>query len=550
MSKKLLLITFFSYFLTYLTHGGQTDGELRCGNGQLKHPNINNCKTNEDCPNSFACKIRRKRTECCQHKILRNCEPLMEDDYVPKMCKTGNETSACPRGYICNVARNNRYTVCCKEVLCKDATGGVHKPNDPKWLSREDSCNRCRCMPSGSIKCTDKPECRMNIAKCIKPCQGRKGSPSSYSPCVDRKCSIRARVKPCRGNSTNQSTCLDHEIEFIRCNENKCPRPGRKLKQRSESVNLRILGGEEVKPRHNFPWVVSLYEIGCGASVLSPSHILTAGHCVKDRKEIEILTGKHDIFKIEIFEQVRLVKQSTSRQENSTRTGEVFIHENYTIWDNDIAIIKVDPPLILHRWTQPALLPKDGSDETFTLGTSGPGAHCKIAGWGWVNQTEGSDSDVLLEMDLRVQAECDLPPADLLDVTENAFCAAKDENSAVCFGDSGGPFMCSEDGDKWVQYGIISWGLSMCGRSTVYMKTTKYLDWINDKIATDGGWGKFSSWTECHPCPSGTMSRIRVCTSPEPIGNGVCPAGIGLVYKDKETDFIVDLHTVACNCQI
>ena len=40
-----------------------------------------------------------------------------------------------------------------------------------------------------------------------------------------------------------------------------------------------IFGGVEAKP-HEYPWNVYVATVGCGGSLISKQHVLTAAHCV------------------------------------------------------------------------------------------------------------------------------------------------------------------------------------------------------------------------------------------------------------------------------
>ena len=64
----------------------------------------------------------------------------------------------------------------------------------------------------------------------------------------------------------------------------------------------KIYGGEEALP-HEYPWnvYVSLYRggkfYGCGGSLISNQHVLTAAHCVGGgtrKEDIELRLGKID----------------------------------------------------------------------------------------------------------------------------------------------------------------------------------------------------------------------------------------------------------------
>ena len=58
------------------------------------------------------------------------------------------------------------------------------------------------------------------------------------------------------------------------------------LLAKADGNGNRIVGGTRSLP-HEFPWQAWLEEGRrfCGGSVVSPSHILTAAHCVEEAKE-------------------------------------------------------------------------------------------------------------------------------------------------------------------------------------------------------------------------------------------------------------------------
>ncbi|CAH1784006.1 unnamed protein product, partial [Owenia fusiformis] len=174
---------------------------------------------------------------------------------------------------------------------------------------------------------------------------------------------------------------------------------------------------------------------------------------------------------------------------------------------------------------------------------------CHATGWG--RTEKGTFPDVLLEILIKKQ-KCDLPTHELgLVNADTMFCAHKLGRDS-CHGDSGAPYMCKlptkiENGKwvpgKWVQYGIVSWGPSTCGKhSGVYTKISHYTNWIQDKITTNGGWGAFSGFTECSvKCGGGWKSRVRVCNNSPPIGRGTCVAPLGEKRVDVKTNAILDI---------
>ncbi|CAH1791986.1 unnamed protein product [Owenia fusiformis] len=533
-----------------LLDGGRRRGGFCSGTTLLKYKNVKCGRSGEECPNTFKC-IKR---ECCEYKGIPRCEPEMNSvTRAPWPCKGGG-SKHCSSGYKCYETASNLYSMCCLDVTCVDLSGVSHKWYDKPWISNEDKCNKCSCLKNGEVKCTDKRGCKKcktsngmrkspysywkdrctrctckskMYTSCTTACErGLKGDLTDYSACDLKGCGKQVAVQQCHSAvGADGNPCLGNTIAIRTCNEDKCTGcPGGRLTEKKPI----IIGGKEVDPPHNFPWMVLIDSEGCGAALISPKHVLTAAHCVEAMPRITLKTGKHDKTRREASEQSRVVYSRN-----------IIMHPDYDGLDSDIAIIIVDPPIELNNYTQPVLLP---TDPVFTDRTLN-GKRCQVTGWGRRAIDDWRGSSVLLEVFLKKET-CRLNINDSKQVTNNMFCASKDGKDS-CFGDSGGPFMCRDPKtNKWTQYGIVSWGPSdTCGvMSGVYTKVPHYIDWINDIISTDGGWGE---WTPFTDCTNGAKSRARICTNPEPIGNGKCK-GIGKVHKDKKTGLYVDIDAVEC----
>lgn len=141
----------------------------------------------------------------------------------------------------------------------------------------------------------------------------------------------------------------------------------------------RIVGGGPASP-HEFPWLVGLSRQGrlyCGASIISARHILTAAHCVNglEANEIKVYLGGHNI--TADYTEIRRVKQ-------------IYEHENFDVisFNNDIAVLELDKPLLFGPKVQPACLP-DGSLHDFA------GKLTVIAGWGRTGEKEKTSNGLM-----------------------------------------------------------------------------------------------------------------------------------------------------------
>ncbi|CAH1775254.1 unnamed protein product, partial [Owenia fusiformis] len=454
----------------------------------------------------------------------------------------------------------NVYTMCCKITQCTDKVGKTHRPEDGDFKDPIDKCNNCKCLKNGQIQCTDKQACKQckvpnmkalqprgytytindgcdececissPVTNCKGPCEleGAKVTEwSGDSPCTEEY-GLSVKIKHCINTNLDDTTktCRITKTETKECNPLLMPKTGIR---KTEAAPL-VIGGKKVSPARNYRWMARLSHIEsphgllCGGSVISRLHVLTAAHCicsycegcvVKDNQLVPffkgcgilVTVGDHSISTTN--EDVEQVRKSFVMQ----------IHRNYnsTSFDNDIAILTLEHPLIFNDDVQPVLLPKIP-----------PGIlklskrYCTVVGWGLTGP--GGISDELQEAGLLLDEECSRAS---IVTTENMICANIERSGAdSCYGDSGGGLSCRLFGPKypWAIFGIVSTGSRRCGANGggAYTKVQNYVDWIEKHISTDGSWGEWSTFTPCSQL--GQRSRSRVCTDPLPISHGSCTA--------------------------
>jgi len=241
-------------------------------------------------------------------------------------------------------------------------------------------------------------------------------------------------------------------------------------------MGSRIIGGEFAK-KDAWPWQVAIYYMGqfmCGGSLLSPTWIMTAAHCVDgfDPVGYEIVLGQFN-------------------REDDVKPSEYFLakrafhHPDWmkpTPLNNDIALIELSKPAIFNRHVQPICLPKPSQANVPV------GSECYITGWGQYKiGKSGPPSIKQKQAKLRVVSneECsNMNTVNMgIPVTDKMVCAGLGPNhvESGCHGDSGGPFVCRANDGVWTLQGSVSWGSGECKTSqgySVFARTNQFTDWI------------------------------------------------------------------------
>ncbi|XP_061515717.1 phenoloxidase-activating factor 2 isoform X2 [Anopheles gambiae] len=258
-----------------------------------------------------------------------------------------------------------------------------------------------------------------------------------------------------------------------------------------DGVGFRITGDNDGESEYGeFPWMVAILKeekaldqvinvYQCGGSLIHPSVVLTAAHCVQNRKieEVKVRLGEWDTqTKNEMFDyQDRNVVEIVSHAE--FYKGGLF---------NDVALLFLDKPADLMETVNTICLPP--ANHNFDM------SRCFASGWGKdVFGKQGTYQVILKKIELPIMPneECQkaLRTTRLgrrFKLHSSFICAGGEKGRDTCKGDGGSPLICPIPGsvNHYYQAGMVAWGIG-CGEDGipgVYVNVPMFRGWIDDHL--------------------------------------------------------------------
>ncbi|XP_045537778.1 CLIP domain-containing serine protease B9 [Papilio machaon] len=248
----------------------------------------------------------------------------------------------------------------------------------------------------------------------------------------------------------------------------------------------RIIGGS-IAALDEFPWLARIatkrydkLKYTCGGSLITQQFVVSAAHCVIDRKVVAVRLGEWDTE----TEKDCNDDDYCSDPPVDVMVVQVIVHPMYDrrLHNGDISLLRLEKSINYTDFIRPVCLPTTEfvASQDYVIGTS-----FTTAGWGLTEL--GTPSIIKQKVDLDTVpmdiCKVKMPHINKLDV-DKIICAGGKPGKDTCNGDSGGPLtkdITIEFNTNAYLFGITSFGSARCGVTdtpSVYTRVAAYMDWI------------------------------------------------------------------------